>query len=138
MVKNTERGFTLIEMLVVVAIVGLLAGMVVVGLGPARAKARDARRLTEVNSIRNWAEANYNSVDGYSLLNVAAINLQGPDGIPYEYDNQVSYFEVGTCLEGTEGRTPSPSLTCPAIGTVLETNCQVDGLISAYCVSTTQ
>lgn len=125
-------------MLVVVAIVGLLAGMVIVGLGPARAKARDARRVTEVNSLRNWAEAGYDSVNGYSALNLGAVNLQGPDGVPYYVHNDASVFEAGTCLEGAEGRTPSPSTTCLNIGTQIETDCQVDGQISGYCVSSAQ
>jgi prepilin-type N-terminal cleavage/methylation domain-containing protein len=62
--KN-NKGFTLIEMLVVVAIVGLLASVVVVGVGGARQKARDAKRISDVRSIQNWAEANYSASTGY-------------------------------------------------------------------------
>lgn len=46
-----NRGFTLVELLVVIAIVGLLATVGIVSLNQARAKARDAKRISHVNQI---------------------------------------------------------------------------------------
>ena len=56
-----SNGFTLIEMLVVVAIIGILAGMILIVLGAAREKAKDARIIHEMSQIRNAAAVYYNS-----------------------------------------------------------------------------
>lgn len=45
------EGFTLIELLVVVAIIGLLSTIVVVSLSTVRTKARDSKRLADLQSM---------------------------------------------------------------------------------------
>lgn len=56
--KN-NKGFTLIEMLVVIAIIGLLSSVVLVALGPSRAKAKDARIISDLNQTRVLIETSY-------------------------------------------------------------------------------
>lgn len=50
------RGFTLIEILVVVALLGILAGISLVALGGARASGRDAKRRADLEQIRSGVE----------------------------------------------------------------------------------
>lgn len=63
--KNKRReGFTLFELLVSVSIIGILTALAVVSFSAAQRKARDARRLEDIEAIRKAAEQYY-SVSGY-------------------------------------------------------------------------
>ena len=57
--KKAKKGFTLIELLVVIAIIGLLSSIVLVSLGPARQKARDAKRQSDIRQINLAMEMCY-------------------------------------------------------------------------------
>ncbi|MFA5870634.1 MAG: type II secretion system protein [Candidatus Paceibacterota bacterium] len=59
-----NKGFTLIEMLVVVGMIGVLAAAVLTALGPSRNKAKDARIISAVNQIAALIEAKH---DGTSF-----------------------------------------------------------------------
>jgi len=55
-----RRGFTLVELLVVVAIISMLFSIIFINLRAARTRARDARRVANIKEIRN-ALALYNT-----------------------------------------------------------------------------
>ena len=65
-IKNSRMlrhsgGFTLVELLVVVAIIGMLAGLVVANVGSARSKARDAARQSDLRTLQTAIELAYAS-----------------------------------------------------------------------------
>ncbi len=117
--RSYKSGFTLVEILVVIAIIGLLAGVVLVGLGPARQRARDTRRLSDINQIRAWAEAN--SSGGSYVANGSNIT-NDPLGVSYYYhiveatDNSaepVGTLVIGACLETSANDNTASS--CPEV-----------------------
>jgi len=57
--KKISKGFTLIEMLIVITIIALLASLILVGMGGARAKTRDARRIADLHNVMNALELYY-------------------------------------------------------------------------------
>jgi len=65
MITNKKEGFTLIEILIVVAIIAILASVVLVGLGPTQQAGRDARRISDLSEVQNGLELYYNKCGYY-------------------------------------------------------------------------
>lgn len=62
--QGREKGFTLVELLVVIAIIGVLATLVLLQLGTARARARDTKRIADINQIRTAVESYFEDNGG--------------------------------------------------------------------------
>lgn len=73
MVHAFRRGFTVLELLIVIAVFGLLATLAVLSLNSARASLRDAQRLSDISILRAglgqyWLEkATYPASEGVTL-----------------------------------------------------------------------
>ncbi|MEO8065695.1 MAG: type II secretion system protein [Candidatus Doudnabacteria bacterium] len=63
--KNFQAGFTLIELLVVISVIGLLASIVLVALNSARAKARDAKRRSDIDQASSALAVYYDANNAY-------------------------------------------------------------------------
>jgi prepilin-type N-terminal cleavage/methylation domain-containing protein len=60
-----ESGFTIIELLIVIAIIGILATLVLTNFQGAQAKGRDTVRTSDINSVYQKLEEFYNENGGY-------------------------------------------------------------------------
>ena len=63
--RDARRGFTLIEILVVVAIIAILSSVILIGLGPTRKLGRDARRISDLRQVQNGLEIYFNKCGYY-------------------------------------------------------------------------
>jgi len=61
--KITKNGFTLLELLVVIGIIGILISMVVVSFSTAQKKGRDAKRRSDMKTIQGGFEQYYSDED---------------------------------------------------------------------------
>ena len=64
MIKNT-RGFTLVEVLIVIGVIAVLAGITVISYNGTQARARDAKRKTDITSIAKAMELYYDDNGRY-------------------------------------------------------------------------
>jgi prepilin-type N-terminal cleavage/methylation domain-containing protein len=83
-----RKGFTLIELLVVIAIIGLLASIVLVSLNSARAKARDAKRVSELKQIQTAIELYYDRANSYVVGDFFSV-------WDTTYSHSINYWSTG-------------------------------------------
>lgn len=115
----------MIELLVVIAIIGLLSTLAVISLGNARAKSRDARRLSDIRQMQSALALYYNEAATYpadddgtpSWFAAATIDYGGttwmaqiptdPGGNAYTYtlDSATSYTITYQLENDTNGIT---------------------------------
>ena len=81
---TSVRGFTLVEILIVVGIIGLLASVVLSGLGSTRARGRDARRIADIRQAQQALELYYAKCQVYPGVTGAgaAVGPVLPAGTP--------------------------------------------------------
>jgi prepilin-type N-terminal cleavage/methylation domain-containing protein len=77
--KNLQAGFTIIELLIVIAIIGILATLVLTNFQGAQAKGRDTVRKNDINSIYQKLEEYYNENGGYPDGALSAATFPGID-----------------------------------------------------------
>ena len=57
--KNKSKGFTIVELLIVIVVIGILATLVIVTFTGIQQKARNSQRETDINALTSHVEAFY-------------------------------------------------------------------------------
>lgn len=86
-----KRGFTLLELLIVIAIIGILISIGVVSYSAAQKKSRDSRRTADVKAIQNAWEQYYADNDGSYPSSCAISSTYLPAGLPTDPKTGGSY-----------------------------------------------
>lgn len=96
--KQPQRGFTLIEILIVIGLVAILASIVLIAVNPARqfAQARNAQRISNVNAILNAVSTRI--ADNRGIFMGSSCGFE----IPTTAENMASNaFDIRPCLVPT-------------------------------------
>ena len=99
-------GFTLVELMIVIAIIGILSQIVLVSLSVARSKARDAQRKNDLHVIATALEMYYNDFGTYLVDNTGWYSggqgwLAYENGATYPKSVTARLFELGLLTQRT-------------------------------------
>lgn len=125
---STKKGFTLIEMAVVLLIIGVLAGIVLRNLSGFGVQARDTRKLADLQLINNYIAQYYANNGHFPVastsdgLETSLKNSLGISGLPggttsiryyscatgsgFSATNNPNHYILGTILEQTTSQAP--------------------------------
>ncbi len=92
-----QKGFTLIELMVVIAIIGLLASIITVSLVSSKVKGRDAKRVADIRTLQLALETFYNDNGTYPLT----LQSLTPSYLP-KLPNDPSAALGSDCVNGGE------------------------------------
>lgn len=137
-----KNGFTLLEILVVISIIGILVALGTAAYSTAQKKGRDARRKADIKALQNGFEQYYSKNGDYPTTELEAADVTiFPAGIPedpknvspnvYTINLAVDSYCVCSLLESSTAN----SSALPTAGN--ETTCNY-GAGTYYCLSNLQ
>lgn len=133
--KKKSQGFTIVELLIVIVVIGILAALVLNSFNGVQARARDTERRTDVNAVATQLEVYYNDKSGYptptDIVSTGwhAGNLKGADAAAFidpkgVMINGTASSYTYTNNNGTASTTGCVSPTDSAGAAVIGTACE--------------
>jgi len=122
-IQKKQSGFTIVELLIVIVVIGILAGLVITTFSGIQQKARDTERETDIKALHGQIEAFWAQKGYYPSLtdmNTAAFvtaNLKGLDA---------GAFKDPKGANGTLVAAPAASAYAYAVVNTGGTSCEAD------------
>ena len=79
--KKYNEGFSLVELMVVIAIIGVLSTMAILALDNSRIKSRDVKRVADIKQLSTALELYYNRDGSYPTTLVVGEALKSANGL---------------------------------------------------------
>lgn len=96
--RHFSRGFTLLELLVTISIIGILMALATVSFTTAQKNGRDSRRRADVENVRKALEQYYALNTQYpAVCDAASLVTVLPNGLPTDPKNTAPYQYVLAC-----------------------------------------
>jgi len=140
--SSKQSGFTLLELLVVVSIIGILIAISSAAFSTAQKKSRDAKRYGDVKSLQNAFEQYAAQNSGlYAAACATMVSINGVDLLPGGWPTDPKPGQVYTCAGSTTnycacadlelGGGNSAAADCTNLGAPVSTN-------GFYCLNNLQ
>lgn len=115
--QKDQKGFTIIELLVVIVIIGILVALALPQLFAAQARGRDTDRKNDLKNVSQQLETYYNDTGSYPTGDYAAVgtalntaNLLSSDNFPQDPKNTAPHIYTYTAPEDGSSFTLSVTL----------------------------
>ncbi len=124
-----KSGFTIVELLIVIVIIGILAGLVITTFVGIQQRARNSERQTDINSISSQLEGYFAKNSGYPSL--ADLNTPA-----WREGNEIKMGDADKALADPSDPATT-TLAAAAAERVYAYVTTVDGVASTTCISPT-
>ena len=126
--KGKQSGFTIVELLIVIIVIGILAALVITTYSGVEAKARDTKRQTDIGSLYSMLEAYYAQNGGYP----AFVDFNSST---WRTTNMKGLDPAATCDPSASSTQNCALVTTPAAKSYAYAALQSDG--TTACTATT-
>lgn len=129
--KNKNKGFTIVELLIVIVVIGILATLVIVTFTGIQQKAHDSQRQTDINAVDSHLEAYYAESGNYPTLaqvtdsTWVSTHMKGLDPDALLAPGSTTAIDSSTATKSKYSYAPTEGGTtaCTATGTADDSAC---------------